>query len=92
MQNLLQSIEKLYEEWSGKSASSIDVLPQSGSERRYFRIHTGDGNTIMATHGANIKENETFFYFSNHFPAICNKKIGTLPYLKPGDHFLVVQR
>jgi RNase adapter protein RapZ len=67
MQNLLQSIEKLYEEWSGKPATSIDVLPQSGSERRYFRIHTDDGNTIMATHGANIKENETFLYFSGHF-------------------------
>ena len=67
MQNVLQSIEKLYEEWSGKPASTIDVLPQSGSERRYFRIHTQDGNTLLATHGANIKENETFLYFSGHF-------------------------
>jgi aminoglycoside/choline kinase family phosphotransferase len=66
MQQVVESIGKLYESWAGKLAASIDVLPQSGSERRYFRIHTGDGKTVLGTYGANIKENETFFYFSSH--------------------------
>jgi aminoglycoside/choline kinase family phosphotransferase len=66
MQQVVESIGKLYESWAGKPATSIDVLPQSGSERRYFRIHTGDGKTLLGTYGANIKENETFFYFSSH--------------------------
>lgn len=48
-------------------AASIDVLPQSGSERRYFRIHEKKGETVIGTYGANIKENETFIYFSEKF-------------------------
>jgi hypothetical protein len=66
MQQVVESIGKLYESWAGKPASSIDVLPQSGSERRYFRIHAADGSTVLGTYGANIQENETFLYFSNH--------------------------
>ena len=67
MQQIIQSIKDLYEQYRGKKAASIDVLPQSGSERRYFRIHEEDSNTIIGTYGANIKENETFFYFSENF-------------------------
>jgi len=67
MQQIIQSIQNLYKNWRGKDAASIDVLPQSGSERRYFRIHEDDGKTIIGTYGANIKENETFFYFSENF-------------------------
>ncbi len=67
MQNVLDTIAKLYESWSGKPAIAIDVLPQSGSERRYFRIHSGEGKSLLATYGANIQENESFLYFSNHF-------------------------
>lgn len=67
MQQVIQSIRELYKKWRGKDAVSIDVLPQSGSERRYFRIHENEDKTIIGTYGANIKENETFFYFSKNF-------------------------
>jgi len=67
MQQLIQAIQELYKQWRGKEAASIDVLPQSGSERRYFRLHEEGGSTIIGTYGANIKENETFFYFSENF-------------------------
>ena len=67
MQQIIQSIQDLYKTWRGKEAASIDVLPKSGSERRYFRLHEHNGNTIIGTYGANIKENETFFYFSESF-------------------------
>ena len=70
MQKLLDSIKELYKEWSGKEADSLDVLPISGSERRYFRLH-GKNGSVIGTYGANIKENETFIYFSQHF----NKKV-----------------
>ncbi|MFI5134024.1 MAG: phosphotransferase [Chitinophagales bacterium] len=66
MQKMLDSIKELYKEWSGKEADSMDVLPQSGSERRYFRLH-GNKGSVIGTYGANIKENETFIYFSRHF-------------------------
>jgi len=67
MQHIIQSMQELYKSWSGKEAASIDVLPRSGSERRYFRIHEQEDSTIIGTYGANIKENETFFYFSENF-------------------------
>lgn len=67
MQQAVQSILDLYKKWQGKEAASIDVLPQSGSERRYFRIHDADGSTTIGTYGANIRENETFIYFSDAF-------------------------
>ncbi|HEY6062283.1 MAG TPA: RNase adapter RapZ [Chitinophagaceae bacterium] len=66
MQHLVKSIAELYKQWKGTEATSIDVLPQSGSERRYFRLH-GENNSVIGTYGANIKENETFIYFSRHF-------------------------
>jgi aminoglycoside/choline kinase family phosphotransferase len=67
MQHIIESTLELYKKWRSKDAASIDVLPRSGSERRYFRIHEQDGSTIIGTYGANIKENETFFYFSENF-------------------------
>jgi hypothetical protein len=39
MQKLIDSISSLYKQWKGTDPVTIDVLPQSGSERRYFRLH-----------------------------------------------------
>src|SRR5215471_10782710 len=66
MQTMIDSVSQLYNKWNGSEAASLDVLPQSGSERRYFRLH-GSNGSVIGTYGANIKENETFIYFSNHF-------------------------
>lgn len=66
MQHLVESIAGLYKKWKGSDAKSVDVLPQSGSERRYFRLD-GKGDSVIGTYGANVKENETFIYFSRHF-------------------------
>ncbi len=66
MQQLVERIISLYTNWKGVAPVSVDLLPQSGSERRYFRIHGQEG-TVIGTYGANRKENETFFYFTEHF-------------------------
>ena len=66
MQPMIDAISQLYKQWKGEGPASLDVLPQSGSERRYFRLH-GSNGSVIGTFGANIKENETFIYFSNHF-------------------------
>ncbi|MBS1632493.1 MAG: phosphotransferase [Bacteroidetes bacterium] len=66
MQEKINSVRELYKKWKGKEPESIDVLPQSGSERRYFRLREKEG-TLIGTYGANIKENETFIYFSRLF-------------------------
>jgi aminoglycoside/choline kinase family phosphotransferase len=66
MQALIQSVKDLYTKWKGIEPLSVDVLPISGSERRYFRVHEKE-RSIIATYGANIKENESFIYFSESF-------------------------
>jgi aminoglycoside/choline kinase family phosphotransferase len=66
MQHLIESISSLYKQWKGSAPVSVDLLPQSGSERRYFRLH-GTDDSVIGTYGANVKENETFIYFSGHF-------------------------
>jgi aminoglycoside/choline kinase family phosphotransferase len=66
VQHLVESIAALYRNWAGGAPLSVDVLPQSGSERRYFRLH-GNSGPVVGTYGANIKENETFIYFTERF-------------------------
>jgi aminoglycoside/choline kinase family phosphotransferase len=66
MHSTTDRIKALFGTFSPATISAIDKLPQAGSERHYFRIHTADKNYI-ATFGANIKENESFIYFSAHF-------------------------
>ena len=66
MQSMIDAISELYKDWKGKGHKQLDVLPQSGSERRYFRLYDTD-DSVIGAYGANIKENETFIYFSDHF-------------------------
>ncbi|MEO8405316.1 MAG: phosphotransferase, partial [Chitinophagaceae bacterium] len=66
MEAILQSIKELYRKWKGTEPVSVDVLPQSGSERRYFRLYGAD-HSVIGTYGANVKENNSFFYFSQQF-------------------------
>jgi len=66
MQVEIDEIQKVFEQFSKSPLTRIDRLPQAGSERHYFRLHTAE-KTFIATYGANIKENEAFIYFSNQF-------------------------
>jgi RNase adapter protein RapZ len=66
MQSTVDKIKELFSSFSGSEIRTIDKLPQAGSERHYFRIHAAD-KTYIATYGANLKENESFIYFSSHF-------------------------
>jgi aminoglycoside/choline kinase family phosphotransferase len=68
MLEIIDSIRDLYKKTEGTDPESLDVLPQSGSERRYFRLH-GKNRSLIGTYGANMQENETFIYFSRQFHA-----------------------
>src|SRR5688572_29305705 len=70
MQSILENIKELFNDYSSSQILSIDKLPQSGSDRIYFRIISHDGSYI-ATANQNVKENLTFFNFSFHFKK-CN--------------------
>jgi RNase adapter protein RapZ len=67
MHEMINAVSQLYKSWTGKEPAQVDVLAQSGSDRRYFRLHSEDGKTFIATHGLNVPENEAFIYFADHF-------------------------
>jgi len=67
MQERVNHIKDLYSKTYHKEPRNIDILPQAGSERRYFRIWSDANDSVIGTYGVNIPENETFFYFSEHF-------------------------
>ncbi|MBL7700107.1 MAG: phosphotransferase [Chitinophagaceae bacterium] len=68
MEEIIKEIRELFEKEVGLPVSRVEKLPQSGSDRIYFRVHSND-NTFIATYGRNTKENSTFIYFSKHFRA-----------------------
>ena len=56
----------MFASFSREPVTSIDKIPQSGSNRIYFRLKTSSQSFIV-THGNNIQENLAFIYFSRHF-------------------------
>ena len=66
MQRIIAAIKDLVTHKLQTEVTDIIPMPLSGSDRRYFRVHT-PGQSYIATHGLNIKENNAFIYFSNHF-------------------------
>jgi UPF0042 nucleotide-binding protein len=67
MQQMIDAVSALYKSWLHKEPAQVDVIAQSGSDRRYFRLHDEEGKTVIATYGLNIPENEAFIYFADHF-------------------------
>lgn len=61
-----ETLARLYQEYSGQLPVSIDELPSSGSNRRYFRL-SGTGDSIIGVIGTNPMENEAFLAFDEHF-------------------------
>jgi aminoglycoside/choline kinase family phosphotransferase len=61
-----KAIEQLFNQQFGYPYTALTKLPQSGSDRIYFRVED-KGHSYIATHGLNVKENKTFINFSKHF-------------------------
>ena len=68
MEQIIEEIKQLTGDITGRTVTAVEKIPQSGSDRNYFRVYTGE-NSCIATYGKNIKENDTFIYFSRHFRA-----------------------
>ena len=66
MQTIIEEIRKLFLTYSRYPITGLDVIPQSGSNRIYFRILT-DERSYIATYNENVRENRTFIYYSRHF-------------------------
>ena len=66
MKTTEEKLRLLYKNWGGTDSASITELPASGSYRRYFRILDGQ-RSVIGAHNDNIRENEAFISFTNHF-------------------------
>jgi aminoglycoside/choline kinase family phosphotransferase len=68
MTAITDEIKTLFAGFSGAPVTGIEKIPQSGSNRMYFRILTTTGSFI-ATYNENVRENQTFVHYSRHFRA-----------------------
>ena len=59
-----QAISKLFSSFKKEEPVQIDKLPQSGSDRTYYRIYDKQNNSYIATVNKHVRENETFLYFT----------------------------
>ncbi len=66
MDKVIEAIGILFGSLNKGKPDRIEKLPQSGSDRIYFRIYAGT-ETFIATYNLNRKETSTFIYFSRHF-------------------------
>ena len=81
-------IKNLFKNWSGEEIESFGILPESGSNRKYFRICSKTKKAI-ATYNRDEKENLAFTEFSRHFalnklsvPQIYAENLGNDIYLQ----------
>ncbi|MRR19421.1 phosphotransferase enzyme family protein [bacterium] len=60
------TVENAFLKWKGSAPEIITRLPQSGSDRVYFRLLYPEGQVIGA-YNPSREENDAFVGFSNHF-------------------------
>lgn len=62
----MKQLEILFEQLTGEKPVSIEELPSSGSNRRYFRLKNGH-TSIIGTKGESVDENKAFWAIAQHF-------------------------
>ncbi|MEP7236550.1 MAG: RNase adapter RapZ [Ferruginibacter sp.] len=69
METVADNIRSFFQSFNSNEITYFEKLPKSGGDRIYFRIVTED-NSYIATYNENIRENETFLHFTQHFRKI----------------------
>ena len=62
----MRQITSLFEKHTGRVKPTIEPLPSSGSNRRYYRLTSGD-ISLIGVHGQSKEENHAFIELSKHF-------------------------
>jgi aminoglycoside/choline kinase family phosphotransferase len=62
----ISTLEKLFESHFGVKPEKTELLPVSGSDRRYYRM-SADKKTAIGTYNTNVNENNSYFYFTELF-------------------------
>lgn len=88
MQSVVENIKSFFQNFNPDKIQSFEKLPKSGGDRIYFRIVT-QANSYIITYNENIKENEAFLRFTEHFHKI-NAPVPHI-YLKHPDGKMYIQ-
>ena len=62
-----QPLSDLAYQYTGCRCIQIESLPQSGSNRRYFRMTFENHDTLIGVYNRDIRENEAFFHLTEVF-------------------------
>lgn len=62
-------VRSYFEKFIRQPIVAFEKLPKSGGDRIYFRIYCPN-KSYVATYNDNVRENATFFHFTNHFHSI----------------------
>ena len=63
---MIEILKQTAQRFTGKPVSKIVMLPASGSYRQYYRIYFEE-DTIIGVFNKDIKENQAFFAYTEHF-------------------------
>jgi aminoglycoside/choline kinase family phosphotransferase len=69
MKPLLEIVQEYFTSVIAESITQTEIIPLSGGDRRYFRFYTAS-KSYIGCYNENVRENEVFFYFTNHFKVI----------------------
>lgn len=63
----MQVIIELYRATYGEAPSNVAALAKAGSNRKYYRLTSGQGASVIGVIGTSQSENAAFVYLSQHF-------------------------
>lgn len=65
--DFIEKLKKLYEKHFHEAPEEVSLLPVSGSDRRYIRLHSAKNGDVIGAYNPDKNENNTFFYFTRIF-------------------------
>lgn len=69
MKPIVELVQEYFKTVIDEPIVQTENIPLSGGDRRYFRFYTAL-KSYIGCYNENVKENEAFFYFTNHFKKI----------------------
>lgn len=69
MKPIVELVQEYFKTVINEPVIQTENIPLSGGDRRYFRFYTAL-KSYIGCYNENVKENEAFFYFTNHFKKI----------------------
>ncbi len=63
----MEALQKLYEQWKGEAPVQTERLAGAGSNREYYRMTDGEGQSVIGCIGTSRDENHAFVCLTKHF-------------------------